>query len=98
MDSTMSITPQEQQRLDADGYVALEDFMGAELLAAVRRRVEELFAEEGDQAGAEFKQEPGCRRLANLVDKGEVFQTLIALPLLLEYIRQVLGPEFKLSS
>ena len=89
---------EERRQLDEDGFLILEDFMGEELLAAVRRRVAELFAEEGDRAGAEFKQEPGCRRLANLVDKGEVFRRLIVLPRLLGCIAHVLGPDIKLSS
>lgn len=89
---------QDRRRLDEDGFLILEDFMGAELLAAVRRRVAELFAEEGDRAGIEFKQEQGCRRLANLVDKGEVFRRLIVRPRLLGCISHVLGPEIKLSS
>src|SRR5262249_32959339 len=46
----------------------------------------------------EFKQEPGCRRLANLVDKGDAFRALIAHPRALECVRHVLGPEVKLSS
>jgi hypothetical protein len=46
----------------------------------VRRRVDELFALEGDDAGAEFRQEPGCRRLANLAGTGAVFRTVIAHP------------------
>src|SRR5206468_2427338 len=56
------------------------------------------FVEEGDAAGSEFKQQPGCRRLANLVDKGDVFREAIAMPRLLEYVRHVLGPAMKLSS
>jgi len=94
----MSLTEREQQQLDDDGYIVLEDFMGPELLNGLRRRVAELFAEEGQRAGTEFKQEPGCRRLANLVDKGEIFQRAIALPRLLDAVRHVLGPAFKLSS
>jgi ectoine hydroxylase-related dioxygenase (phytanoyl-CoA dioxygenase family) len=94
----MSLTEQEKRRLDEDGFVILEDFMGEDLLAALRRRVEQLFAEEGERAGWEFKQEPGCRRLANLVDKGEVFLRIIGHPGLLEYVRHVLGPDCKLSS
>jgi hypothetical protein len=39
-----------------------------------------LFLSEGDQAGAEFKQEEQTLRLANLVDKGEVFERAIAMP------------------
>jgi hypothetical protein len=68
------------------------------LLARLRRRVDELFAQEGDQAGAEFKPEPGCHRLANLVDKGDVFRAVIAHPRVLEGARHVLGPDLKRSS
>lgn len=76
----------------------LEGFMSPELLETVRTRVEELFAEEGDRAGSEFKQEQQTRRLANLVNKGEVFERVIAMPRILECMKHVLGPEFKLSS
>jgi ectoine hydroxylase-related dioxygenase (phytanoyl-CoA dioxygenase family) len=64
----------------------------------MRRRVDELLAQEGDAAGAEFKQEPGCRRLANLADKGAVFRAVIDHPRVLECARHVLGPGLKLSS
>jgi ectoine hydroxylase-related dioxygenase (phytanoyl-CoA dioxygenase family) len=94
----MSLADRERHRLDEDGFLILEDFMGADLLAALRRRVTELFAAEGDAAGAEFKQEPGCRRLANLVDKGTVFRQVIVDPRLLACVELVLGPAYKLSS
>ena len=88
----------DKRRLDQDGYVVLEGFMPEELLDAIRRRIEEIFTEEGDRAGDEFKQEPQTRRLANLANRGEIFQRVIALPRILEYVAHVLGPEFKLSS
>jgi ectoine hydroxylase-related dioxygenase (phytanoyl-CoA dioxygenase family) len=94
----MSPSDQEQRRLDEDGFLLLEGFMGAGLLQELRRRVEELFAAEGERAGSEFKQEPGCRRLANLADKGDVFLGVVAAPRLLACVRHVLGPEIKLSS
>ncbi len=72
--------------------------MDEPLLDQVRRRVEELFAQEGEQAGGEFKQEPHSRRLANLVDKGEVFERVIETPRILDCMEHVLGPRFKLSS
>ena len=84
--------------LERDGYVVLKDFMGGPFLEEVRERVEELFAAEGDGAGSEFKQEPQTRRLANLVDKGEVFGRAIAMPVILQHVGDVLGAEFKLSS
>jgi ectoine hydroxylase-related dioxygenase (phytanoyl-CoA dioxygenase family) len=67
-------------------------------LEEVRRRVEELYEGEGENAGSEFRKEPGARRLANLVDKGEIFERLIATPKILELVRHVLGPRMKLSS
>jgi ectoine hydroxylase-related dioxygenase (phytanoyl-CoA dioxygenase family) len=94
----MNLTAADKRQLDEDGYIVLEDFMSAGLRDGLRREVDRLFLAEGDNAGAEFKQEPGCGRLANLVDKGEIFRSLIVMPELLEYIRHVLGPEIKLSS
>jgi ectoine hydroxylase-related dioxygenase (phytanoyl-CoA dioxygenase family) len=84
--------------LDQAGYLVLDGFMSADLLEGLRRRIDELFAEEGQQAGSEFKQEPNARRLANLVNKGEIFERAIAQPELLACVQHVLGPRFKLSS
>lgn len=94
----MGMTAEEARQLDEAGYLALPGFMPADLLDELRNRVEELFEREGEQAGAEFKQEPESRRLANLVNKGEVFRHVIAHPALLDWVRHVLGPEIKLSS
>jgi hypothetical protein len=92
------MTEPEQRALDQDGFILLADFMTADLRGSLRRRVNELFAEEGDQAGSEFKQEPQSRRLANLVNKGEVFTQIMGIPAILERVAYVIGPEFKLSS
>ena len=89
---------EHKTELDQLGYVLLPGFMSPSLLHDLRNRVEALFEAEGDQAGAEFRQEPGSQRLANLVAKGEVFEQIVAMPSVLEYISAVLGPEFKLSS
>jgi ectoine hydroxylase-related dioxygenase (phytanoyl-CoA dioxygenase family) len=53
---------------------------------------------EGENAGSEFRKEAGSRRLANLVDKGAIFETLVATPQVLELVSHVLGENFKLSS
>jgi hypothetical protein len=90
--------PDQKQQLEQLGYVALPDFMPPDLLKSLRARVEELFDEEGENAGSEFRQEPGSRRLANLVAKGEVFRNIVLAPEILELIAAVLGPDFKLSS
>ena len=92
------MTRQQQQQLDEQGFVVLENRMGDELLGGVRRRIAELFEEEGARAGSEFRLEEHARRLANLVDKGEVFRRAILLPDVIACVRHVLGPEIKLSS
>jgi ectoine hydroxylase-related dioxygenase (phytanoyl-CoA dioxygenase family) len=87
-----------REELERSGYVVLADFMSPDLLAALRARVEELFCEQGEAAGAEFRAEPQTRRLANLVNQGEIFERLVMTPEILALVSLVLGPDFKLSS
>lgn len=92
------MTRHERRQLDDVGWVSLPAVMDEEFLEAVRARVEELWEIEGENAGSEFRKEPGARRLANLVDKGEVFERVVSNPRVLEAVRHVLGHDFKLSS
>jgi ectoine hydroxylase-related dioxygenase (phytanoyl-CoA dioxygenase family) len=92
------MTAAERSQLDERGYVLLEHFMSPQLLAELRERLHALYEDEGDRAGHEFRQEPHAHRLANLVNKGDVFGRAIAMPGLLERVRHVLGPDIKLSS
>ena len=92
------MTEQETLLLDEQGFVVFMNFLEPAALEALRKRVEELFAEEGENAGSEFRQEPAARRLANLVDKGEIFREVYASPPVLDAVSHVLGPRFKLSS
>ena len=92
------MTEREKSQLDEQGYVVLHRFMSGAYLQEVCDRVEELFIEEGGRAGSEFKQEEQTRRLANLVDKGEVFRQAVVMPEILERVEHVLGADFKLSS
>ena len=94
----MSKTSDQQRQLEEEGFLVLPDLMPAPFLVQLREAVDARYEIEGDQAGAEFKQEPGCRRLANLVNKGGVFRELIQFPRVLEWVALVLGDRFKLSS
>jgi ectoine hydroxylase-related dioxygenase (phytanoyl-CoA dioxygenase family) len=87
-----------RQHLDERGYIVLDDFIAPERLQRLRDRVEAVYADEGDQAGHEFRREEHVRRLANLVAKGEEFERLVSDPEILERIAWVLGEDFKLSS
>ena len=91
------MTHEQRQQLDEQGWVVLEPGMGA-LRDPLRERILALFVEEGDRAGSEFRTEERARRLANLVDKGDIFRRAIVLSSVLESVRHVLGPRIKLSS
>jgi len=94
----MPVPDPHRRLLDERGYVKLEGLIVPERRRRLADRLEALFTAEGRDAGAEFRQEPGARRLANLVDKGELFVECILEPRVLEHVAVVLGPRFKLSS
>ena len=79
--------------LDNHGYAVLKNFCPPDELDDLRQAVATLHQQEGDAAGSEFKQEEGSIRLANLANKGDVFLKLIATKQILEFVRQVLGPQ-----
>lgn len=84
--------------LERDGFTRLPGFLSSSLLNEARRRVDELYNAEGENAGAEFRKEENAHRLANLVDKGVIFEEMIVMPEVLALVGEVLKPRFKLSS
>jgi ectoine hydroxylase-related dioxygenase (phytanoyl-CoA dioxygenase family) len=92
------LSPEQKQQLSQQGYLRVEGAIAPELRGRVLERLETLYAAEGDRAGSEFKQEPGARRLANLVDKDPLFAECITVPRLLACVQHVIGERFKLSS
>jgi ectoine hydroxylase-related dioxygenase (phytanoyl-CoA dioxygenase family) len=91
------MTEQQQRQLDDEGYLVLEDAMGESLLTELRTRIHAIFAEEGARAGSEFRTEEHAHRLANLVDKGDVFRRAIVLPAVIDCVRHVVH-DVKFSS
>lgn len=104
--SSIPLTSDERESIDTLGYVSLGRLLDDAQLESLRARVRELINEEGEQGGHELfnsdrikhPKETGADRLANLVNKGVVFDILYTHPKLLSTVRQVLGPEIKLSS
>ena len=89
---------QNEKELDDKGFTVLPGVIDAEWLEALRARFEELCEAKGPQAGIEVDQESGTRRLADLVNKGEVFDPVYTNPKVLAAIYHVIGRDFKLSS
>jgi ectoine hydroxylase-related dioxygenase (phytanoyl-CoA dioxygenase family) len=93
-----TLSPAEKDQLDRTGYLPLGDILTPAQLASLQARVDALMHAEGEQAGTEFRQEPGTERLSDLVNKGDVFDICYSHPRLLASIAHVLTPDFKLSS
>lgn len=100
------LTTEEIEFLDINGYLNLGQLLSPEQVKQVNDRLAELMESEGENAGAELAEskyirhpkEEGADRLADLVNKGEVFDVFYTHPRVLAGIEAVLGHEFKLSS
>lgn len=100
------LTPDEESFLDQHGYLSLGRLMDDNQLSAVRSHLQRLLAEEGKQAGSELLDSPyirhpiedGVDRMADLVNKGPIFDMFYTHPRLLAAVARVIGPELRLSS
>jgi ectoine hydroxylase-related dioxygenase (phytanoyl-CoA dioxygenase family) len=93
-----TLTQEEKRFLDENGYLVLEDVLSHVRIERLRARLDELLQEEGDAAGLEVHQEQGTERLADLVNKGEIFEVSFTHPRVLAGIAHVLKGDLKLSS
>ena len=106
MDSTLldkGFTPQplsakQYQELDDNGFTILENVIDAAWLHQLRERFEDLVKAEGERGGIEAGQMKGVRRLADLVNKGEVFDDIYIHPSLLTAALHIFQQPFKLGS
>jgi ectoine hydroxylase-related dioxygenase (phytanoyl-CoA dioxygenase family) len=100
------LTREEKEFLDENGYLPLGPLLTAAQVEQINNRISELMNAEGENAGAELieskyirhPKEEGADRLADLVNKGEVFDIFYTHPKILAGIEAVLGSEYKLSS
>jgi len=100
------LTNQELEFLDTYGYLNLGQLLTPEQVKQVNDRLAQLLQSEGENAGAELKEskyirhpkEEGADRLADLVNKGRVFDIFYTHPRVLAGIEAVLGQSYKLSS
>jgi ectoine hydroxylase-related dioxygenase (phytanoyl-CoA dioxygenase family) len=100
------LTKEEIEFLDTEGYLCLGQLLTDAEVSQVNKRIEELLDTEGENAGAELvaskyikhPKEEGADRLADLVNKGQVFDIFYTHPRVLAGIEAVIGSQYKLSS
>ncbi|RLT38968.1 MAG: phytanoyl-CoA dioxygenase [Chloroflexi bacterium] len=88
----------EMAFLDENGYLPLPGILSDEVRQALVRRVDELTALEGEDAGKEVHQEAGATRLSDLINKDPLFDICFTHPRVLAAISHVLQGDLKLSS
>ncbi|SDM83564.1 Ectoine hydroxylase-related dioxygenase, phytanoyl-CoA dioxygenase (PhyH) family [Paenibacillus sp. yr247] len=93
-----TLTEEEKNSLNEKGFVVFTGMLDAAELETLRAKYEELMEKEGMNAGKEVHQEEGTRRLSDLVNKGECFDSVYTNQKLLAAVYHVLKREFKLSS
>lgn len=100
------LTREEIEFLEDQGYLDLGQLLTPDEVKQVNDRILELMESEGEHAGAELAEskyirhpkEEGADRLADLVNKGPVFDVFYTHPRVLAGIEAVLGSAYKLSS
>lgn len=101
-----TLTQVEKDFLAEFGYVNLGQLLSPRQVEEINRQIQVLMEKEGDNAGAELLDSPyirhpreaGADRLADLVNKGRVFDIFYTHPRVLAGVAHVLGREVKLSS
>ncbi len=93
-----TLSAAEKEALDENGYLPLPGILTAEQVDALRARLQSLEEEEGEEAGKEVHQEAGTARLADLVNKGPIFDLVWTHPKVLAAMSHVLRGDLRLSS
>ena len=93
-----ALDAENARELDEQGYTILQGIINPTWLAGLRDAFEQVCQTEGTDAGKEVAQMEGVRRLADLVNKGAIFDNVYIQSQLLAAVWHVLQRPFKLHS
>ena len=93
-----ALNAEQKHQMDTQGYIVFENVIDDAWLDGLRKAFDAIYEAEGEAAGVEVAQMEGVRRLADLVNKGDVFDQVYLKPWLLATVQYVLRRPFKLHS
>lgn len=92
------LTDEQKAGFDKNGFIIINDLIDPLWIEKLKIRFDEIQREEGENAAREHHKEEGAPRLANLINKGTVWEKVWCHPLLLSACRYIFNGEFKVSS
>lgn len=96
--ATGELSATMKQELDTQGYTIVHGVADADWLKAMRERIDYLVALEGENLAVEHHQEETATRVANLINKGVIWEKVWSHPLILSACRYIFDGGFKVSS
>ena len=94
----MEISTEQQQQLDELGYTVIPDVLLETEITVYRKRLLELAKLEQEDKTANMHTENKGQLIRWLVNKGELFEKLVAHPKVVPYFEYMLGPDYILST
>ncbi|WP_252503068.1 phytanoyl-CoA dioxygenase family protein [Sporosarcina sp. Marseille-Q4943] len=91
------LTSTEREQLRIDGYVLLENLLDSKTIETMNQVIDRLFEQEGKEAGKEYIQEEGIKRLAALYNKDAIFDQIFTHPKILAATYSILQQPFYLN-
>ena len=96
--ANIALSAKMKQELDTLGYTVVHHLADPAWLAAMRELIDALVESEGDNLAMEHHQEATATRIANLVNKGVIWEKVWSHPLVLSACRYIFQGDFKVSS
>lgn len=75
--SLEGLTPHQYDDLDTHGFTIIHDVIDPEWLQELRAKFDYLVEKEGDNLAIEHHQEETVTRIANLINKGTVWEKIL---------------------
>lgn len=96
--ANQALSPAQLDELETNGYLVIHDVIDKDWLEDMRAAFDLLVEKEGDNLAVEHHQEATATRIANMINKGTVWEKAWAHPLILSVCRHLFQGPFKVSS
>ncbi len=96
--ASQTLSAQMKHELDTLGYTVVHNVVDAQWLSEMRLLIDILVEREGDNLAMEHHQEATATRIANLINKGVIWEKVWSHPLILSACRYIFNGDFKVSS